>query len=248
MSTVLLCSLMLVPVQDAQKKDVKLELPKTAPPTFALAKASQDGKSIALTLGDGSYMQPYTVQVPVTRVVKDKDGNDRTVTEMRAVTRQRRVGGRSRGRLVTKNVEQTYTVMVPVKKTRKNKDGEEEEYTAQVPEQRTRMVSVQTYVKDGKGSSGKPKPYKIADCKFTDLQGKRVDRSEVVRRLTKKSPIVVLPVRQKLDPFYKFVLKPDILLMTPPAPKPVQQPRTGGAGAIDAAVDKAREAVRDPRP
>lgn len=223
MSIVLLYPLLLVCPQDK----VKLELPKSAPPTFALAKASQDGKSVALTYGDGSYTQTYTVQVPVTQMVRDKDGNQQTVTVMRSETRTRRVG-KPQGRMVTKNVEQTYTVMVPTKKTRKNESGEEEEYTVMVPETRTRIVAVQTFVQDGTGSSDKPKPYKIADCEFTDLKGKSVDAAEVARRLAKKSPIVILPAQQKLDPFYSFALNPEILLMTlPEAKKPAGRPMTG---------------------
>lgn len=234
--SIVLCSLLLFPVQDA----VKLELPKSGTPQFALAKASQDGKSVALTLGGGgSRIQTYTVQVPVTELREDKDGNKRAVTVMRTETRQRTVQMGGRGRPVTKMVEQTYTVMVPTKKTRTNKDGEEEEYTVAVPQLRTRKVPITTFVNDGKGS--KPRPYKIEDCKFTDLQGKPVGRAEVTKRLAKKSPIVLLYGRQKLDPFYKFALHPEILLMTPPAPKPVKQPKAGANDAIDAAADKVRE-------
>ena len=216
MTIALLCSL-LVTVQ-AQSEKVKLELPKTGPPQFALAKASQDGKSIALTQGSGgSQVQTYTVQVPVTELREDKDGNKRAVTVMRTETRQRLVQ-RGGGRPVTKMVDQTYTVMVPTKKTRINKDGNEEEYTVAVPRTQTRKVAITTFEKDDRGD--KPRPYRIADCKFTDLQGKPVDAAEVAKRLAKKSPIVMLYGGQKLDPFYKSALRPDILLMTPPAPKP----------------------------
>jgi hypothetical protein len=197
----------LLPVQEQGK----LELPKQPPPMFAVAKASQDGKSIAVTKSQPSGVQTYTVQVPVTRIVKDKDGNNRAVVEMRTETRQRNV---SRARMV----QETYTTMVPVKKLVKDKDGNEKEVTVNVPQTRTRMRRI------GGTPPGKPKLHPLAKCQFSDVAGKSVTPEEAAKRLKKKAPIILLRKDQKLESFYRVALNPQILLVTLPVPKPGKPP------------------------
>ncbi len=205
MSTAVLCLFLLGP---AQRGEVKLKLPG-ASPVFGLAKASQDGKSVALTHSSpANRLQSYTVNVPVVEVRKDKDGNEQRVTVTKQEVRTRVVPN-------VRSVEQTYTVMVPTKKTRENADGTETEVTVMVPQTRTRMVQV-----IGGAGLAKPLLLRIADCKFADIEGKPVHIGEVKKRLQKKRPIVILQAGEKLDPFYQAALNPNILLLTLSAVKP----------------------------
>ena len=219
MITSLLCALVLSPGQEKEPK-AELKVPTRNSLVFALAKASQDGQSIAVTMsgGSGTRLQTYTVNVPVTRMVRDADGNEKRVTEMRQETRTRTV---RTGRPTMRT--ETYVVMVPEVRTRV-KDGKEEQYTVQVAQQRTRQVRVY------KGGSGKPTIYKLSKCTVTDLQGKKVDAAEVAKRLKSKSPILIVPPEQKLDPFYQAALNPKLLMVSPPTPtKPKAKPSVGFA-------------------
>ena len=193
-----------VPVQEK----IKLELPKSSPPVFAIAKASQDGKSIAVTQSGSSGVQTYTVQVPFTRIVKDKDGNNKAVTEMRTETRQRPA-------LQARLVQETYTVMVPVIKTVIDEDGNVKQVTTMVPTTRTRVRRI------GGTEPGKPKLHAISECQFKDLAGQPVTSDEVAKRLKTRMPIVILQPKQTLDQFYRTALNPKILLVTLPVPKPL---------------------------
>lgn len=189
--------------------ELKLELPKSSPPVFALAKVSQDGKSVAVTkAGGGTRLQTYTVAVPVTRKIKDKDGKETTVTDTRLETRTRSVP-------VARLVSETFTVMVPVTKQITDKDGTTKNVTEMVPQTRTRT---RTVYGNGTGS-GKPKLHPIDKCSFRDLKGNPLSSDEVIARLSKKSPIVLLSKGQKLDPFYRRALNQEILLLTLPAEK-----------------------------
>jgi hypothetical protein len=214
-----------LPVQDK----IKLELPKSAPPVFAIAKVSQDGKSVAVTQSSASGVQTYTVQVPVTRIVKDKDGNNKAVTEMRTETRQRRTTTRAR------LVQETYTVMVPVKKTITDEDGNVKEVTTMVPTTRTRVRSI------GGAGSGKPKLHAIAECQFKDLAGQPVTGDEVAKRLKTRMPIVLLQPGQSLDQFYRTALNPKILLVRLPEPKPPGSDESADNGPAEAPQDKKNE-------
>ncbi len=209
MVTSILCALLLSAGQE-EKPQPELKLPARTALLFALAKASQDGQSIAVTMpgGNGSGLQTYTVNVPVMQTVRDADGNEKRVTVMRQETRTRTV---RTGRPLGMRTE-TYIVMVPEVRTRV-KDGKEEQYTVQVAQQRTRQIPVY-----GSGS-GKPTIYKLSKCTVTDLQGQNVSRAEVAKRLKSKSPILIVSPKQKLDPFYQAALNPNLLLVTPPAVK-----------------------------
>lgn len=205
MVTPVLCALLLSPVQE---KQAELGLPPMRSLVFALAKASQDARSIAVTFQGGQYQQTYTVNIPVVQTVRDADGKARQVTIMRQETRTRTVQtGKPTGTRT-----QTYTVMRTEARTRV-KDGKEETYTVRVPVTVTREVPVY-----GKGSD-KPAIYKLSDCTVTDLRGNPVSNQEVAKRLKNRNPILIVNPKQKLHPFYQAALNQKILLVAPPVPK-----------------------------
>ncbi len=229
LSSALVCILM----QPSQK----LEPPKGNAPIFAVGKASQDGKSIAVTQTAGR-LQTYTVSIPVTRTVKDDDGNEKTITEMRMQTRTRRVGGAAHVRT------ETYNVQVPVTIQRTDKDGKRRTETVMRTEQRTRTIPVPA-------GDGGPKLFKMTDCKFADLQGKVITHEEVAKRLKSRSPVLLSYKGLKLDPFYRLALNEKIVMITLPEPKPDKNapPRAANDGwrPLEAA-DPFAEPARRPAP
>lgn len=193
-----------------------LKPPTASPPLFAVAKVSQDGKTIAITREVTSGVQQYTVQVPVTRIVKDDDGESRPVTEMRTEVRTRKVP-------TARTVQETYVEYTPSTKTVIDTDGNEKEVTVMVPRTRTR-----TRVIPG-AKAGKPQLHAIAKCQFRDLAGKPVSPEEVKRRLRNKAPIVLFQATEGLDPFYRAALNQKILLVTVPSKQRKSKTKTDGA-------------------
>lgn len=225
MSGLFFCSMLLVPVQETSPR---LELPKNAYPMYGIAKVSQDGKSVALTVpGQGELrVQTLLMAVQVAKTVKDENGKERTVTVVeqkptkRITFKPRTRNGQPDGKMVA----QTYTVAVPRIETRTNKDGETYNVTVMVTEQRTRMVPLSAARMSG---NGKPTLYKLAESTFCDLQGKPVKSDEVAKRLGKRSPILVVADPTQVDPYFRKALRQDMLLfvpqpMEPPKPQPAK--------------------------
>ena len=71
---------------------------------------------------------------------------------------------------------------------------------------------------------------------FRDLDGKEVPAREALVRLKKRTGVILLPKKQKLAPFYKTVVKKDVLILTVPQPPrgaPAPRPRRGAEEAFD---------------
>lgn len=66
-------------------------------------------------------------------------------------------------------------------------------------------------------------PYKIQDCKFFDLSGKPVEAAEVAKRLSKRSPILIVVNEKEIDPFYRSALNQQMLQFVP---KPAEKNQT----------------------
>lgn len=215
MNSLVLCSLLLLPVQETK---TRLTLPRNGYPMYGIAKISQDGKSMALTvpLAGELRVQEYKTAVQVQKVVKGADGKERTVTQVEQRT-SKRITTKPRdprpGKPGEKMVQQTYTVAVPRTETRTNAKGETYNVTVMVTEQRTRTVPL-SLVRNMEPD--RPTLYKLVDSTFFDLQGKPVESAEVAKRLSKRSPILVLTDEKELDPYFRAALKRETLLFVPP--------------------------------
>lgn len=115
-----------------------------------------------------------------------------------------------------KPVKQPYTVCVQVTKTVKDKDGKERKITEMILEEQIRT----TLVGQGPISGQKPTLSTLSECKFVDLENKPVKTDEVVRRLRKRSPILVRTSKDmKLSPCFRVALNPKMMIVTLPMPK-----------------------------
>ena len=65
--------------------------------------------------------------------------------------------------------------------------------------------------------------YKTDDCKFFDLHGKPVNVTEVARRLSRRSPILIVTDEKSLDPFFRVALNQQTLLFVPPPAEEKQE-------------------------
>ena len=72
-----------------------------------------------------------------------------------------------------------------------------------------------------------------ADVLFRDIDGREVPGKDALVRLKKRTGVILLSKTQELAPFYKTVVKKDVLILTVPEPprgaRPVA-PRPQGAG------------------
>ena len=209
MGVAVLCSFLLLPVQETR---TRLALPKSAP-MYGIAKISQDGKSMALTVqGNGEVrVQRHQVPVQVQKTVTGDDGKERTVTVVEQRT-AKRITLKQRTRPGKGMVTQTYTVMVPSTETRTNKNGETYNVTVMLTEQRTRTIPASSL---SIAETGRPTLYKLADSTFFDLWGKPVESAEVARRLRNRRPILVVAEPQ-LEPYFRALMSQEILLFVPP--------------------------------
>ena len=59
--------------------------------------------------------------------------------------------------------------------------------------------------------------YVLKDCEFLDLKGKKVSANEVSKRLAmSRQPIFIVRGDERIDPFFRRALNPDMLMFVPP--------------------------------
>lgn len=110
---------------------------------------------------------------------------------------------------VTERVAQTYTVAVPytVKVT---KDGKEVNETRTRMETRTRTIPVTRMVKQRYQSFG------LEGMKLMTADGEELGATATDSAFEEKRPVVILQPGDKLDSFFKAVLKEDVIVVTLP--------------------------------
>ena len=105
------------------------------------------------------------------------------------------------------SVVQSYTVMVP-----RAKEVDGKPVTEMVPETRTRTVSVVRGPKKTVAVLNK-QSVDVAKIEYNDINGKKLSTDEVKRKLAERIPVVLLTNKDKLQPYFKSLMKEETIFI-----------------------------------
>lgn len=105
------------------------------------------------------------------------------------------------------NKTQEYNVMIPVTREVVNDDGEREKVVAMQPATRTRVIKAPAKIR---------RVHPLADCEFRTMKGRRLSADELSDRLSTAKAVLVLSQNEKLDDFYRGVLRESLLVAVIP--------------------------------